>query len=81
MGADAIFVIAIGTLLLLGYVVIRATVLCQRALQYGGRVEVEVKAPSLSVRFRAAGHADHARGITYDRGNESQHARSFHETK
>ena len=45
--------IAIGSLLLIGYAVVRAIALAQVALRRGGKVEVEVKA-SLSVCVRAS---------------------------
>jgi hypothetical protein len=74
MPADASWVIAIGLLLLVGYVVVVATVLSQRALHDGGEVEVEVRAPSLSIRLKTTGMKVETR-----QGNDLQHGPNLQE--
>ena len=54
MGAIATSV-AIGSALFFICIVVVGIVFCRKALRDGGEFEVEIKAPTLAVRLRAAG--------------------------
>lgn len=52
MGAEAAFVLALGSVLILGFCVVAAFVLCRKAMQRGAWFESEIKTPSVTFCLR-----------------------------